>query len=644
MAARTRLLLEGPVAPTLLRLAAPNVLVMVLQATVSTLDAVFVGWLGGDALAGVSVVFPLVMLMQTMSAGGMGGGVASAVARALGAGRQKEADALVAHALIIALGMGALFTAAALAGGPWLYRAMGGTGGTLDAALAYSHVIFGGAVAYWLYNTLSAVVRGTGNMALPATVMVANGAIYLALSPALIMGWGPLPRLGVAGAAAASVTSFALGSVVLGVYLASGRSLVTLSLARIRPRWALFRDILRVGAPGSLNTVFTNLTIVLVTALVGPFGAHALAGYGMGARLEYLQIPLVFGLGAALVTMVGTNIGAGNLARAQRVAWVGSGLAALVTGAVGLFGALFPHVWLGLFSKDAEVLAAGTLYLRTVGPLYGFFGLGLALYFASQGAGRLGWPLFAGFARLAIAGGVGFIAVRWLGWRARADLRGDGGGAVRLRHRQCARGVVRRLAHSRRAHTRWTGRLRAMTTPMTDEQRRIKSYLTAQAAKLEPAAIIAKVRDAMAELEAAAVALPSSRFTERPAPEEWSGDEVMAHVMGSDAYFGGGIVSILDDRPPPAREERGGSAERATRSADEWCRALARDREALFERVRAASPDDRPDRTIEHGMFGPLTWREALLLLRLHDLDHAGQLRQIATALPPATGDALPSA
>jgi len=229
---------------------------------------------------------------------------------------------------------------------------MGGTGGTLDAALAYSHVIFGGAVAYWLYNTLSAVVRGTGNMALPATVMVANGAIYLALAPALIMGWGPLPRLGVAGAAAASVTSFALGSLVLGAYLASGRSLVTLSLARVRPRWALFRDILRVGAPGSLNTVFTNLTIVLVTALVGPFGAHALAGYGMGARLEYLQIPLVFGLGAALVTMVGTNMGAGNLARAQHVAWVGSGLAALVTGAVGLFGALFPHVWLGLFSRE----------------------------------------------------------------------------------------------------------------------------------------------------------------------------------------------------------------------------------------------------------------------------------------------------
>jgi putative MATE family efflux protein len=415
MAARTRLLLEGPVAPTLVRLAAPNVLVMVLQAAVTTLDAIFVGWLGADALAGVSLVFPLVMLMQTMSAGGMGGGVASAVARALGAGRRAEASALAAHAVIIAVVMSALFTGATIAGGPAIYRAMGGQGATLDAALAYSHLLFGGALAYWLYNTLGAVVRGTGNMALPATVMVANAAIYVLLSPALILGWGPMPRLGIAGAAAASVASFAVGSAILAAYLASGRSLVTLGLGNARPRWPLFREILRVGAPGSLNTVLTNLTIVLLTALVGPFGPAALAGYGMGARLEYLQIPLVFGLGAALVTMVGTNVGAGQLARAQRVAWVGAGLAAAVTGSVGLLGAVFPHAWLGLFSGDPAVLGVGARYLAIVGPFYGFFGLGLALYFASQGAGRLAWPLLAGFARLAIAAGGGVLAVQWMG-------------------------------------------------------------------------------------------------------------------------------------------------------------------------------------------------------------------------------------
>jgi Na+-driven multidrug efflux pump len=410
VAALTRRLLEGPVAPTLLRLAAPNVLVMLLQATVSTLDGVFVGWLGGGALAGVSLVFPLIMLMQTMSAGGMGGGVASAVARALGGGRRDDANALVLHALLIALGMAALFTTGALWAGPALYRAMGGRGETLTSALAYSNVIFGGAAAYWLFNTLASLVRGTGNMVLPASAMTA-GALVISLAGA---DHGVAPSRPVSRRRHAS-GSFALGSLILLAHLASGRSLVRLSLRPRRLRPALFWEILRVGAPGSLNTVMTNLAIVIVTALVGPFGAPALAGYGMGVRLEYLQIPIVFGLGSALVTMVGTNVGAGRLARAERVAWVGAGLAAAITGSLGLLGALFPQAWIGLFSADHDILAVGATYLRIVGPAYGFFGVGLALYFASQGAGRLAWPLWAGLARLLIAAIGGWLGVHWLG-------------------------------------------------------------------------------------------------------------------------------------------------------------------------------------------------------------------------------------
>jgi putative MATE family efflux protein len=412
---RTRLLLEGPVARTLLVLAAPNVLVMVLQAAVSTLDAVFVGWLGSAALAGVSIVFPLVMLMQTMSAGGMGGGVASAVARALGGGRRADADALVIHAIVIALAMGGAFTLTLELAGPALFHAMGGRDEVLTAAVTYARVIFGGAVAYWLFNTLSSAIRGSGNMAVPASVMVATGIVYLGLSPALILGWGPLPRLGIAGAAVASVFSFGLGSLVLLGFLYSGRSLVRPALRGQGLRQRLFWEILRVGAPGSLNTVLTNLTVVVLTALVGPFGATALAGYGLGARLEYLQIPIVFGLGSGLVTMVGTSIGAGDRPRAVRVAWVGSAMAAGITGVIGILAALFPLAWLGLFTTDPGVLAAGTRYLTIVGPFYGFFGAGLALYFASQGAGRLLWPLLAGFTRLLIAAVGGWLATRWLG-------------------------------------------------------------------------------------------------------------------------------------------------------------------------------------------------------------------------------------
>jgi Na+-driven multidrug efflux pump len=246
-------------------------------------------------------------------------------------------------------------------------------------------------------------------------VMTAVSVLYLALAPGLILGLGPFPRLGIAGAGVANVLVFGLGVLVLLGFLFSPRSLVRPNLHGRGLRRRLFWEILRVGAPGALNTVFTNLTVVLLTGLVGQFGAPALAGYGMGARLEYLQIPLVFGLGAALVTMVGTNVGAGRRARAERIAWVGAGLAALVTGSIGLLAALFPLAWLGLFSSDPEVLAAGVRYLRIVGPAYGFFGLGLALYFASQGAGRLLWPLIAGFTRLAVAAVGGWVTIHWLG-------------------------------------------------------------------------------------------------------------------------------------------------------------------------------------------------------------------------------------
>src|SRR5215470_7408762 len=302
LAAPTRRLLEAPIAGTLLRLAAPNIVIIAVQAALNVLEAVYIGWLGRDALAGVALVFPLIMLMQTMSAGGMGGGVASAVARALGAGRRREADALALHAVIIALVFGSAFSIGMLTAGPRLYRAMGGADGALGAALTYSNVVFAGAIAFWMFNTLGAALRGAGNMLLPALVVVGGGPLVIALSPALIWGWGPFPQLGIAGAGIALLTYYTLGSVVLAVALWSGRSLVRLSVRGVRLRGRLFRDILRVGLPGALNTVQTNLTVVVLTGLVGGFGTVALAGYGIGARLEYLQIPLVFGLGSALVT------------------------------------------------------------------------------------------------------------------------------------------------------------------------------------------------------------------------------------------------------------------------------------------------------------------------------------------------------
>jgi putative MATE family efflux protein len=412
---RTKVLLDGPIAPTLWRLAIPNIVTTLVQAATGLIEAYFIGWLGTDALAGVALVFPGVMLMQMMSAGAMGGGVASAVARALGSGRREDADAVVLHALVIASSIALFFTVAMLAAGPWLYAAMGGRGGSLDAALAYSNIVFAGVILIWLFNTLASIIRGAGNTTVPAVVTVAGAALLIPLSPCLIFGWGPFPRMGMAGGATALLAYYGFGTLAYVFYLWSGRSVVRPKLLETRLRWPLFFDILRVGALASLSALMTNITIGLTTGLVGAFGPAAIAGYGVGTRLEYLLIPLAFGFGGPLVALVGTNIGAGNRERALRAAWIGGWLCFGLTETIGVAAALFPAAWLTLFSNDPAMIAAGSTYLRIVGPFYGFFGLGMALYFASQGAGALKWPLIAGFSRLVIAAGGGWLLVHSTG-------------------------------------------------------------------------------------------------------------------------------------------------------------------------------------------------------------------------------------
>ncbi len=408
-----RELVSAPVLPLLLRLAFPVVAVLVLQTLVGVAETFYVSFLGTAALAGVTLVFPVRMLMTMMSAGGIGGGVSSAVARAMGAGRTADADALALHALWLAVIFGALFTVGALVGGPLLYRTLGGEGQTLGAALTYSRFVFIGAFPIWIVNLLAAALRGAGSVRTPAIVTLAGAVVLVLLSPVLIFGIGPFPRFGIAGAGMAVTLFYLFAAIVLLLIMISGRAGLTLRWAPLRMR--LFADILGVGLLSAAGTFQLNVTIVLVTGAVGLFGADALAGYGIASRLDYLLIPLQFGLGTAVVTLVGTATGAGDGARARRAAWTGALLALAVTEAIGLLVAAAPSLWLGLFSRDPAVLAAGALYLTRIGPMYGAIGLGMLLYFAGQGNGRVAAPFFAGTVRLGVAAGLGWLAVARFG-------------------------------------------------------------------------------------------------------------------------------------------------------------------------------------------------------------------------------------
>lgn len=404
-------LLSGPIIATLIKLAAPTVVVLLIQTFVSVAETYFVGLLGTDALAGVALVFPVLMLMIMMSNGGIGGGVASATARAFGAGRTKDLNALAIHTIVLAVLFGLAFTAGVLGGGPWLYQTLGGSGATLDAALQYSNYVFGSAVLAWVVNLLSAALRGAGDVKVPALIF--GGALVIVpLSPMFIFGLGPIPKLGIAGAGIAVLIYYTFATVALIAYMGSARSPIT--LLRTPLEWRLFKDILGVGVISAIGTIQLNLTVTIITALVGAFGNEALAGYGMATRLDYLLIPLLFGLGTATVTMVGTNLGAGQTARARRIAWTAALLAAAFAESIGILAAIFPNAWIGIFSDDPKVLEMGASYLHIAGPVYAFVGIGMLLYFAGQGAKRVAWAAIAGSVRILIAGLGGWLVIKHL--------------------------------------------------------------------------------------------------------------------------------------------------------------------------------------------------------------------------------------
>jgi putative MATE family efflux protein len=406
-------LLTAPILPTLFKLALPTVTVLVAQTAVNIAEAYYVGFLGTDALAGAALVFPIFMLMTMMSNGGLGSGVASSVARAVGADRHEDANALVFHAIVLAIIAGALFTLAAEFAGPLLYRALGGRGEALQAALLYSNYLFAGAIPVWIVNLQAAALRGAGNVKVPALVTLVGAIVMIPLSPLLIFGLGPVPRLGIGGAGVAFGLYYCGAMLFLFRYMASGRSGLSLRISALRGN--LFADILKVGLPTSVSAVLTNLTVILVTGAVGLFGTTALAGYGIASRLDYIMIPLLFGVGTATLTMVGVNVGAGKAARARRIGWVGGAVGLVLTGTIGLIVALFPFGWLHLFSHDTDVVAEGVGYLRVVAPAYGALGFGFVVGFAAQGAGRALWPLASTTARILIAAGGGWIAVSSFG-------------------------------------------------------------------------------------------------------------------------------------------------------------------------------------------------------------------------------------
>lgn len=402
-------LVTGPILPTLVGLAAPNVLALGVLSLVAIAETSYIGLIGTEALAAMALVFPMIMLTQMMSSGAMGGGVSSAISRALGAGDTVRARILAMHALVIGACAGLVFSAFFLTGGSALYVLLGGKGGVLAQAIVYSTAFFSGALLIWLYNTLHSIVRGTGNTRLSSAVMIFGGLAQMAIGGGLSLGIGPLPQLGLVGIAVGQLAASGLGALFLFWYLTRGPSRLKLGITGVALDRALFVDILKVGAVACLSPLQSIIVVLILARFAADYGTHALAGFGIGIRLELLLVPIAFATGVACVPMVGMAIGSGNPVRARRVAWTGACLSGGLIGVIGIVFSLWPHLWAGLFTDAGPVMVAASDYLRIAGIGFPAYGFGLCLYFASQGSGKILGPVLAGTVRLVVVGIGGWV-------------------------------------------------------------------------------------------------------------------------------------------------------------------------------------------------------------------------------------------
>lgn len=381
-------------------LAAPTTAVMLMAAVSNVLHTYFVSRLGEDAIAAVSLVFPIALILMTVVAGGIGTGIASGIARALGAGRPDDACGVAEHALVITAGMAVLGTVASELGGGMLFRAMGGSGAVLDQAIQFARILFGGLIITFAVSTFDSILRGSGNVRIPALCATLSLALQIALTPLFM--FGPGFRLGLTGAPLATVTGQLIGLLPRLVYVFGGHGHFRPRVVPRRFEVGHIREILRVGVPASISAGLHYIALVVLTGTVARFGTPHLAAYGLGTRLDFVLFTLGFGVAAAALTLVGMATGAGRHELVARYVVQSSLLAAAVVAIPAALVVWRPTLWLGMFSHAPEVTAIGTTYFRLVAPTYGLVVVSMVIASAFQGLGRATVPLTVMVVRVAL--------------------------------------------------------------------------------------------------------------------------------------------------------------------------------------------------------------------------------------------------
>lgn len=396
----------------ILKLATPTTLVMVVAATSNVLYTYYVSRLGADSIAAVSLVFPISLIAITAMGGGIGAGASSALARALGAGQRRTAAQIAEHGLVLAAVLGIAFALGIWLGAGQIFGLMGGRGVVLSEATAFARVLFGGALISFTAAMLDSIMRGEGNVRVPAIWSSTSLLLQIAVTPLFMFAFG----WGLIGAAAATLACQWVTILPRALHVFGGRGLIR---PRLLPRrWipSAMGAILRVGVPASLSTVINYLGLMVLTGVVARLGDAHLAAYGLGTRLDFLLLSFAYGFGAAVLTLVGMATGARQPERARVYVLRSALIIAALLGTLGLLLSFRSDLWMRLFTDDAEILAVGATYFRWIGPSYPFMGVAMVIAFAFQGLGRATTPLLWMMVRVVAVVTASILAVK--GWGA----------------------------------------------------------------------------------------------------------------------------------------------------------------------------------------------------------------------------------
>ena len=399
-----------------LKLATPMTFVMLVSTATNVLYTYYVSRLGADAIAAVSLVFPITLLVTTTMNGGLGSGATSGIARALGAGQPARATAIAEHALAMAMLLGLGLALVVAIGGPWIFALLGGTGAVLDAAVGFARLVFGGAVVTFTGGMLDSVCRGEGNVRVPSLWSSVSLGLQILLTPVLMFVLG----LGLPGAAVAVIVSQLIATIPRARFVLGGRG-------GLRPRaWPRplrrepLREMLRVGVPASLATIVNYVGLMTLTAVVARLGTAHLAAFGLCTRFDFLLMSFAYGFASAVLTLVGLASGADRPDRA-RLYVLRAGVC--IVGLLSVPAAVLwwaPGLWMDLFSSDPALHDVGAAYFRVVGPTYPFVAVSMVLSFAFQGLGRAMLPLGWLVVRVIGVLTASIVCVRWLGLDAHA--------------------------------------------------------------------------------------------------------------------------------------------------------------------------------------------------------------------------------